>query len=138
MIDAYLLLEVNYFSYSAKVRHDVTKLPKLYCLDPGFINTVNIRYSNNTGQMFENAVLVNLAERRNEISYWSELKSEVDFIAERTAINVTATDKIAERELKGLEDFGRKHGGFTLMIISKSLKKDKIIPLIEFLKQEAP
>ncbi len=35
MIDACLLFEVTYFSYSAKVKHDVSKLPKLYCLDKG-------------------------------------------------------------------------------------------------------
>src|SRR3989344_8302837 len=40
MIDAYLLYEVAYFSYSAKIRHDVTKLPKLYVLDNGLINVV--------------------------------------------------------------------------------------------------
>jgi predicted AAA+ superfamily ATPase len=138
MIDAYLLLEVNYFSYSAKVRHDVTKLPKLYCLDPGFINTTNLKYSKNTGQMFENAVLIKLTEKHGEISYWGEMKSEVDFIVGRTALNVTATNRIAEREFAGLEDFNKKHGGFSLIVISKSLKKDNILPLIEFLKQETP
>lgn len=136
MIDAYLLFEVTYFSYSAKVKHDVSKLPKLYCLDNGFIGIVNIKYSKNLGQMFENTVFIKLAENYKEISYWGELKSEVDFIVEKTAINVTSADNILERESKGLEDFNKKHKGFDLKIITKSLKKDNTIPLLEFLKQE--
>jgi predicted AAA+ superfamily ATPase len=134
MIDAYLLFEVTYFSYSAKVKHDVSKLPKLYCLDNGLVGIANAKYSKNIGQMFENTVFIKLAENYNEISYWGELDSEVDFIVEKTAINVTSTDKIPERELKGLEDFNKKHKGFASLIISNKLKKEKITPLIEFLK----
>ncbi len=92
MIDAYLLFEVTYFSYSAKVKHDISKLPKIYCLDSGLVNITNAKYSKNQGQMFENAVFVKLAEKYKEISYWGELNSEVDFVAEKTAINVTAAD----------------------------------------------
>lgn len=136
MIDAYLLFEVTYFSYSAKVRHDVTKLAKLYCMDMGLINIVNTSYSKNIGQKYENAVCMKLAEIYTEISYWGTLDSEVDFIAGKTAVNVTASDKIAEREIKGLQKFNREHKEFTSMIISKSLKKDNIIPLREFLRQE--
>src|SRR3989344_4526625 len=51
MVDAYLLSEVSYFSYSAKIKHEVSKLPKLYSLDGGLINVVNIKYTKNTGQM---------------------------------------------------------------------------------------
>lgn len=135
MIDAYLLFEVSYFSYSAKVRHDVSKLPKLYCLDNGFVNMVNVKYSKNIGKMFENTVLIKLAEKYKEISYWEESESEVDFIVEKNAINVTSVDKMPKREFKGLEDFNKKFKGFTLRIISKSLKTENIAPLAEFLKQ---
>jgi hypothetical protein len=136
MIDAYLLFEVTYFSYSAKIKHDISKLPKIYCLDNGFINITNIKYAKNLGQMFENTAFIKLAEKHKEISYWGELTSEVDFIAEKNAINITATDKISDREFKGLEDFQKKHKGFTPIIISHTLKKDNIMPIKEFLKQE--
>ncbi len=136
MMEAYLLVEVTYFSYSAKTKHDVSKLPKLYSVDNGFVNIANIRYSGNLGQMFENAVLLKLAEKYGEISYWGELNSEVDFIAGKTAINVTAADEIPERELRGLENFGMKHKGFSRLLVSKSLKQDKIVPLQEFLMQD--
>jgi len=136
MIDAYLIFEVTYFSYSAKIKHDVSKLPKLYCLDNGFVNIVNIKYTKNIGQMFENTVFVKLAEMYKEISYWGELESEVDFIVENTAINVNSTDEIPEREFKGLKDFSKKHKGFTSLIVSNVLKKDNIMPIIDFIKQD--
>jgi len=136
MVDAYLLSEVSYFSFSAKIKHEVSKLPKFYSLDNGLIKVISMKYSKNIGQMFENSIFIKLFEKYKEISYWGELSSEVDFIIKRTAINVTSTDEILEREFKGLEEFNKKHNNFTLIIISKSLKKEGIIPIKDFLKQE--
>lgn len=135
MIDAYLLFEVTYFSYSAKIKHDVTKLPKLYVLDNGLVNAVNIRYSKNQGQMFENTVLLRLLEQFGEVSYWSELSSEVDFIVDKLAINVTSEDKIPEREIHGLEEFCKEHKNFSSLLITPSTTKENIIPLSDFLKE---
>lgn len=136
MINAYLLFEVTYFSYSAKIKHDISKLPKIYCLDTGFVNIANISYSKNHGQMFENTVLIKLAKESNEISYWEESGAEVDFITKTTAINVTSTDEIPEREFTGLQNFLKKHKRFSTLLISNNIKKNNIIPLIDFLKQE--
>lgn len=133
MIDAFLIIEVPYFSYSIKIRHDVTKLPKLYVIDNGLINTVNIKYSKNRGQMFENAALIKLFGQSDEVSYWSELRSEVDFIVGNTAINVTATDKIHKRELQGLDDFHAGHKHFSLLLITESMNENNIISLVTFL-----
>lgn len=135
MIDAYLLHEVTYFSYSAKIKHDVTKLPKLYCIDNGLISTVSTKYSKNKGQMFENAVFLNLLKQTDDISYWSEPDSEVDFIVEGEAINVTATDKISKREQKGLEDFQARHKNFSTLLITESITKRNMISLSDFLKR---
>ena len=49
--------------------------------------------------------------------------SLVDFIVEKIAINVTAIDKIPEREFKGLEDFNKKHKDFTSFVISNTLRR---------------
>lgn len=134
MIDAYMLFEVPYFSYSAKIKHDVTKLPKLYVVDNGLVNVVSVQYSKNRGQMFENTVLIKLLEKFDEISYWSELKSEVDFIAGALAINVTATDKVAERETKGLADFCGKNKRFSSLLITESTVKEGVTSILDFLK----
>src|SRR3989338_3125499 len=135
MIEAFLLFEVTYFSYSAKIRHDISKLPKIYSLDMGFINIVSAKYIHEKGRMLENAVLIKLLEKYQEISYWGELESEVDFIVAKTAINVTSTDNIPDREFKGLEDFNKKFKGFFSFIISNSLKKLGVIPILEFLEE---
>ena len=136
MIDAYLLFEVSYFSYSAKIRHDVSKLPKIYALDNGLINIATVKYSENRGQMYENTVLIKLLEDYNEVSYWSELASEVDFIVEGKSINVTSTDKTPKREIKGLEDFRKKHKHFLPLLITPSTKKEDTIPLYNFLHDD--
>ena len=136
MVDAYLLAEVSYFSYSAKTKHDVSKLPKFYALDNGFIRIANTKYSKNIGQMFENSVFIKLLEKYKEISYWGESSSEVDFIINKTAINVTSTDDIPKREFKGLEEFNKKFKDFTTIIVSNTLKRDGIIPMKDFLNQE--
>jgi len=136
MLDAYLLFEVTFFSYSLKVRHDIAKLPKFYCLDLGLINAIQVRYSKNVGQMFENAVLIKLVEQYSEISYWGDGESEVDFVAGKTAINVTSSNEIPLREEEGLKKFSQKHQEFILRLITKSLKKENIFPLEEFLEKE--
>ncbi len=133
MMDAFLLYEVSFFSYSAKIRHDVTKLPKLYAMDNGMINAVSIKYSENRGRLFENAVLIRLLERNEEVNYWGELKSEVDFIVNKAAINVTATDRIAAREIQGLEDFSGKFRHFRTILVTESTTKGSMIALREFL-----
>ena len=135
MIDAYLLFEVTYFSYSAKVKHDVSKLPKLYVVDNGLINVASVKYSKNKGQMFENTVLVKLLEDFSEVSYWSDFKSEVDFIVDLKAINVTATDKIHKREFNGLEEFQKRNKKFSSLLITDSLKGENMIGLYDFLKK---
>ncbi len=135
MIDAYLLYEVSYFSYSTKIKHDLSKLPKLYCLDNGFINIANIKYSKNKGQMFENTVLIKLFSENKEINYWDNSESEVDFVFDKIAINVTATDTIPEREFSGLEKFNKEHKNFSTLIITESKKEDNLLPIKEFLKK---
>ena len=141
MVDAYLLLEVSHFSYSIKKRHDVTRLPKYYVIDNGLIHISNIQFSKNKGQKFENTVLLKLLEVRdflNPIMYWSKGQSEVDFIVKDLAINVTATDRIPAREVKGLEDFQilRKMGKFREILVTESRTEEYLIGIKKFLLQE--
>jgi len=131
MLDASLIVDIPFFSYSMKKKYDVTKLPKAYAADLGLITLVS--ESENRGQRFETAVLHKLLEKRKDISYWSDGKSEVDFITKNLAINVTATDDIPEREMKGFENFLKGHKGFTSLLITKSLSGKGKIPLINFL-----
>ncbi len=136
MIDAFLLLEVTAFSYSAKIKHDVSKLPKLYAIDNGLINAVNVKYAKERWRLHENAVLAKLASEFDEVSYWADTGSEVDFIAGNRSINVTATDKIPEREFRGLEEFGKTHLQFMPTIITETTTKGIMISIADFLEQQ--
>ena len=139
MVEAFLLIEAKFFSYSIKTRHDVAKLPKYYAADNGLINAVNVGYTRNKGQMYENAVAVKLNQEYGDISYWSDQQSEVDFVVSRRAINVTATDDVHQREWKGLAEFGAYHRNFASTLITESGKEEKTISLVDFLlRHESP
>ncbi|PLW80536.1 hypothetical protein C0585_02080 [Candidatus Woesearchaeota archaeon] len=133
LIDAFILVEVPYFSFSIQSRHDVAKLPKLYVQDTGFLTISSLGYTKNKGRYYETAVLIKLLMDEKDLAYWSELKSEVDFVIENRSINVTATDNIHERELQGLMDFEKKHKRFRKILVTQSLKEDYFIPIEEFL-----
>ena len=137
MIDAFLINEVTYFSYSVRIKHDVLKLSKIYVIDNGFINIANIEFTENLGKKHENAVCIKLLESFKEISYWSE-KNEVDFVAGNTAINVVSSKIIPEREYAGLKEISEKFKQIkNKVLVTKSTKGKKreinLIPLKEFL-----
>ena len=136
MIDTFLLLEIGFFSYSAKVKHDASKLPKLYCADNGLVCVTSNIYTKNIGKMFENTVFVSLMQRNKEVSYWSDGKCEVDFIVETTAINVTSSDKIHIRERTVVEEFKMKHHNFSLLIVSNTIKEDDGVQIIELITKK--
>lgn len=136
MVDAYLLLEVRFFSFSAKVKYDVTRLPKYYVIDNGLINITTMNFFKNMGQLYENTILLHLYKikgKLEDVMYWSDSNSEVDFVIKNKAINVTATDKISDREWNGLEEFQKKHKQFLPFLVTKSITKDNMISINDFL-----
>jgi predicted AAA+ superfamily ATPase len=84
--------------------------------------------------MYENAVLVKLVTLHDSISYWSSLKSEVDFIVDSKAINVTSSSCIPEREREGLSEFFNIHKNFSLVLICSKSGKDTV-SLMDFIKR---
>lgn len=139
ILDTFLFYEVNYFSYSARIKYDATKLSKIYVADNGLINIAEIKFSQETGKKYENAVCIKLTEKYGSIYYWSE-KNEVDFIANNHAINVVSSQKIPDREFKGLEEIKRKFKQikkFTIITPNKNETNNHLIliPIIKFLKE---
>jgi predicted AAA+ superfamily ATPase len=133
LIDAYLIFEVPFFSYSAKTKYTAGRASKYYALDNGLATTLSTRI--NEGHLFEALVAQKLRKNSNEQLYYLADKNEVDFISGKIAINVTSIDKVHEREFKGLEDFNKRFKGFSLFIISNSLKKENVIPILDFLNE---
>lgn len=77
--EAFLLFSVKHYDYSLKKQ--INKPRKLYCVDTGMVNAVSFRFSNNTGQLYENLVFLQLLRSNREIYYWQDDKGlEVDFV----------------------------------------------------------
>ncbi|MDG6219743.1 MAG: DUF4143 domain-containing protein, partial [Candidatus Thermoplasmatota archaeon] len=95
----------------------------------------------------ENVVLIELKRRGKEVYYWKSKKQhEIDFIIKDQdtfiAINVSYTDTINDREIKGLKEFKEEFGTKTkqLIILSKDVEERRddidIIPLWKWLIQQ--
>ena len=124
--EAFLFFTLEHFSYSLKEQRTLPS--KIYCIDNGLRNAVSFKFSKDEGKLAENLVFIELKKREQEVYYWqSERKEEVDFIIKNkdntlTAINVTYTDEIDDREIKALLKFKDKFKKTKDMII---ITKDK-------------
>jgi len=137
--DAFLFFSLDYFSYSYKEQK--TRASKIYVIDNGLRNAVSFKFSKDIGKLAENLVFLELIKRKKEIFYW-EGKNEVDFVIKEldnslTAINVSFSDEIAEREFKGLDEIKNKLDIKVnkRLIITKNIeKKEKGMELIPLWK----
>ena len=142
--EVFLFFLLDHFSYSFKEQKTIAS--KIYCIDNGLRNAVSFKFSRDEGKLAENLVYIELIRRKSNAFYWSK-KNEVDFIIKNknnflTAINVSYTDDVPEREIKALLEFKKEYKGKLkeLIIITKSFeKKDNwinYIPLWKWLLSE--
>jgi predicted AAA+ superfamily ATPase len=104
---AKVLFEVPHFAYSLQAQKRPNR--KIYCIDNGLRNAVSFRFSEDEGKLAENLVFIELLRSGSTPFYWKK-KKEVDFVVKGqdnllTAINVSYTDAIPERERDGLREF---------------------------------
>lgn len=138
--EAFLVFMVEHFSYSMKEQK--TLASKVYCIDNGMRNSVSFRFSRDDGKLAENAVFLELRRRGKDVYYWKS-RGEVDFVVKEkddtlTAINVSYTDEIDEREMKSLLEFRKrfKKTGNELVITKGTEKVEngiRFIPLWKWL-----
>jgi hypothetical protein len=139
--DINLVYLVPIFSYSLKKQQVNPR--KVYCIDNGLRNAVSFMFSKDEGRLAENLVFLELKRRSKEPYYWKN-KGEVDFVikdrdSSLTAINVSYTDDIDERETKALLEFADEFSSKVkeLILLTKDLEKTegriKIIPLWKWL-----
>ncbi len=132
--EAFLFFTLDHFSYSFKEQK--TRASKVYCIDNGLRNAVSFRFSEDEGKLVENLVYLELSRRGFQCYYWKN-KGEVDFVVKNkdhslTAINVSYTDEIKEREIKALLEF-KKESPKTkeLILLTKNTERiDKDIKYI--------
>ncbi|KQC08542.1 MAG: hypothetical protein APR55_11455 [Methanolinea sp. SDB] len=138
---ARILFEVRHFAYSLQAQTRPNR--KIYCIDNGLRNAVSFRFSEDEGKLAENLVFVELLRSGTTPFYWKK-KKEVDFVVKGpdnllTAINVSYTDAIHEREKDGLREFAAEYGEMEkeLIILTKDTEQTddgiNIIPLWKWL-----
>jgi uncharacterized protein len=124
--EVFLFYYIRQFSW--KIKTQLKKDMKAYSIDIGLRNAVSFKFSEDYGKLAENVVLTELKRRYDEIFFWKENK-EVDFVIKEnniiTAINVTYTNEIKEREINGLIEFKKTYKNAKLIIITKDLEKNK-------------
>lgn len=131
--ESYLIFEVNAFSFKQK---DGIKQPrKIYCIDTGMINAVVPKISLNIGRLMENLVFLELKRRGKEIYYYSDDKSEVDFLVKdglkvSQLIQVcysTANMETREREIKPLVKASMKLACGDNIVLTWDTENEEII-----------
>ncbi|MEM4263963.1 MAG: ATP-binding protein [Candidatus Woesearchaeota archaeon] len=126
--EAKILFETSLFSYSLKVQSRNNK--KIYCIDNGLRNAVSFKFSKDEGKLAENLVFVELKRREKEPYYWKN-KGEIDFITKDadnslTAINISYSDEIDEREIKSLLEFKKEFKKTKeLILLTKDTEKQE-------------
>ena len=147
--DAFIFFFIPIFSHKIK---DILLYPrKVYCIDTGLINAINLRFSENIGQIYENAVAIQLLRKhgKGNIFYWKSQKQEVDFVVKEgqqivQLIQVCYDIKAAERrEIDALLTASKELKCKNLLVITadneteKEIdgKKIKFIPLWKWLLQ---
>jgi uncharacterized protein len=107
--DSFLLKKVDTFSFSTQSKLGKQSPLKYFCADTGLRNVIAQRFSHDLGRNAENIVAIELWRRGISFSYWPGRrgKGEVDFVflgedGKPIGINVSYTDTIPDREIRGL------------------------------------
>ena len=125
---AYLIYQLNFFSYSVKDSISIKMPKKVYCINNGLQNSAAFTFSADEGRLAENLAFVELKRRKIEFFCWKE-KREVDFVIKGrdrtlTGINCTYTDYIRQGEIDALLGLGAFWGeGFQVNLAYEESRK---------------
>lgn len=120
-MDAYLVFEVPFFSYSTKTKYMAGRASKYYCIDNGLTTSLSVK--TNKGHLFEAAVAQALRRKGDELYHWAD-KKEVDFIQNQKAyqVSLTTVEDGAFDELK--KEF--KHIKTTKTVTPQNFEESKL------------
>ena len=145
MEESYFFFPLPIFSYSIKKQQFNPK--KIYCIDSGIRNSVGFKFSEDLGRLYENTVFLELKRDHEEIYYWRDQGTEVDFLVKEgesveELIQVcydvsSAGEREEESLLHGMKEFDLKKG----LVITGDTRREaeikdrtiKYIPLWEWL-----
>lgn len=119
--DTYLIFEVPFFSQSAKTKYIRNRASKYYVVDNGLVTVTSDK--DNIGALYENLVATHL--QMYEPRYWQN-SVEIDFVYEKTAIQVTATTNIPDREKNAFKAFEKSHKKYSHILITPTPTSESI------------
>lgn len=135
---SYLFYYLPKFDYS--VKKQIMNPKKVYAIDPGFVNRLGFRFSENRGRLLENVVFNELLRRGNEV-YYHTGKYECDFVLKagtEVVGLIQVTDRLNHenvvREINGLKEAQQLYnlaGGLLLVNepVDSSLETDKSVTI---------
>lgn len=124
--ESFLLNDLVQFSYSLKTREK--SFNKIYGIDNGLVSAVSFAFSNNIGQMLENAAYNYFSNKFEEIYYYKTSNGlEVDFVLKNDKIITylvqicadISSEETKNREIKALVKASRELGCDNLIIATK-------------------
>lgn len=152
LMDANLLFELDHFSFSLKKQIRTPK--KIYSIDPGLVNAVAFKFSENLGRLFENAIYLALKQTNSEIYYYKTQQDyEVDFVIKQgktlTLVQVclelgqeTTSLRAIRSSSHAAKELGLKSGTIVTANEEKDFTVDSIsinaIPLYKFILSLKP
>jgi len=146
LIDANLLFEVDKFSFSLK--HQIRAPKKIYAIDPGMVNAIAFKFSENLGKLFENVLYLELKRCKNEIYYYKTSSGfEIDFVVKKKKelqliqVCLQLHEKAEHREVRALihaaKELKLKKGILITADVEKAWTIEEIqlhaIPLYKFI-----
>ena len=152
--NSFIIFQLLRFSYKLKEQHLAPR--KIYCIDPGIINIIGFKTSENKGHLMENIVAIELQRAKAfnpqlEIYFWRDYQMhEVDFILKKKnsileCIQVTHASNrydIENREVKSLLKARNELQCKNLKMITYDYESEdndiQYIPLWKWLLYESP
>lgn len=157
MEEAFLVFRLERFDYKLKQQFLAKK--KIYCIDPGIINAIGFKFSENRGRLMENAVAIELKRRaaarenQQEIYYWKDYsQNEVDFAVKEggkiqlliQASYAGSKEEVKEREIIALRKASKSLKCKNLLVITWDCEaeertkdaKIKYVPLWKWLLEK--
>ncbi len=75
---SYLIFQLP--NYAEKVREILKRPRKVYCIDPGLGQALNLKMDQDLGHRLESFVFIELKRRNQELFTWSDGDAEIDFV----------------------------------------------------------
>ncbi len=151
--ESFLVFRLERFDFKLKQQFLAPK--KIYCIDPGLVDLIGFKFSENKGRSLENVVAIHLQRKKEEkmnleVYYWKDYaQKEVDFVlkSKNTVIEliqvsaISRIDELKERETDALLTASNRLKCNNLTIITINLdevikinnRKITLIPLWKWL-----